>query len=84
MKHSLLLASLLVVAALGGCATTQGPTEVKIPVAVACKAEDPNQPTLRYSPPYSTTFEGTRDLLGDRELMLAYENELRTALKSCK
>jgi hypothetical protein len=67
-----------------GCAATKGVTEVKIPVAVACKTEEPNQPTYRFSPPYPTVFEGVRDLMGDREIALAYENELRTALKSCK
>ena len=82
MKYTVAL--LLTLAALGGCATTQGPSEVKIPVAVPCKTPEPPMPTYRFSPPYSTAFEGTRDLLGDREVALAYENELRIALLSCK
>jgi hypothetical protein len=69
---------------LSGCATLGTSTEVKIPIAVACKTEDPLQPTYRYVPPYDNIFDAVRDLLGDRELAVAYENELRTALKSCK
>lgn len=80
MKYALLLLPALLM----GCATTKIPDEVKIPIAVACKAADPNQPTYRFSPPYTSVFEATRDLLGDREAALAYENELRAALKSCK
>jgi hypothetical protein len=76
---------LILMLAITGCATTQGPpVEVKIPVPVKCQTEDPAIPTYRFSPPYSTAFEAARDLLGDREVALAYENELRTALKSCK
>lgn len=75
----------LVVSLLSGCATMGGaPSEVKIPIAVACKTEDPQQPTYRFSPPYDNVFDAVRDLMGDRELATAYENELRIALKSCK
>jgi hypothetical protein len=80
MKYLILAAAVLVT----GCATTQGPTEVKIPVAVPCKAEEPNQPTYRFTPPYTNIFDASRDLVGDREVALAYENALRTALRSCK
>lgn len=69
---------------LSGCASMQGPKEVQIPIAVPCKTAEPTQPSYRFAPPYNTTFEGSRDLIGDRELSLAYENELRVALKSCK
>jgi hypothetical protein len=78
--RALLIAGLTM---LTGCAH-QSVQEVKIPIAVPCKTEDPNLPTYRFAPPYSSVFEATRDLLGDRETALAYENELRTALKSCK
>jgi hypothetical protein len=81
MKTLLIIA---VLAVLTGCATPPVPTEVKIPVPVACKSVEPTQPTYRFSPPYSTLFDGTRDLMGDREMALAYELELRAALKSCK
>lgn len=80
MKTIMLALALLMT----GCATTQGPTEVKIPVPMPCKAEEPKEPTYRFSPPYDKVFDATRDLLGDREIALAYEHELRTALKSCK
>jgi hypothetical protein len=79
MKYFVLISILL-----SGCSTLSVPTKVNIPIPIKCKAEDPNIPSLRYSPPYDTTFGGVRDLLGDRELMLAYENELRIALKACK
>ena len=80
MKYLLIISAIL----LAGCDTMPKVPEVKIPVAVPCKVEEPNQPTYRFSPPYTSVFEATRDLLGDREVALAYENELRTALKSCK
>lgn len=84
MKLVILLSSVLL---LGACATTE-PTivtkEVKIPVPVVCTTPEPNAPTLRYNPPYENIFDAVRDLLGDREVTTAYENELKTALKSCK
>lgn len=68
----------------GGCATFDAPKEVKIPVPVPCKAEEPAIPAYRFTPPYDSIFDATRDLMGDRELSLAYEIEQRAALKSCK
>lgn len=82
MKRAFFILTLI--AALGGCATTQVPTEVRIPVAVVCKTPEPNAPTYRFSPPYDNVFDAVRDLLGDREVALAYENELKAALASCK
>lgn len=67
---------------LTGCAHTKD--VVNIPVPVKCETPEPDKPSYRYSPPYSNVFEGTRDLLGDREISLKYEESLRTALKSCK
>lgn len=75
---------LLLTLALGGCATLDEPVDPLIPVRVPCKEEEPNQPTYRYTPPYDNVFDGVRDLLGDREIALAYENQLRTALRGCK
>lgn len=69
---------------LTGCASMGAPSQVSIPIAVACKTPDPEAPTYRFQPPYTTVFEGTRDLLGDREASLAYEIKLRAALQSCK
>jgi len=78
------LIALCAVALMSGCASIKSPGEVDIPIAVACKTPDPEAPTYRFQPPYKTTFEGTRDLMGDREAALAYEIKLRAALKSCK
>jgi hypothetical protein len=78
---TLLLLSLVL---LSGCASLKGPEVVKVPVAVACKVETPATPTYRYTPPYDNIFDAVRDLLGDRELSVAYEAELETALKACK
>lgn len=69
---------------LSACGTIQNPTRVEVPIAVKCSTPDPIQPTYRFDPPYKSVFEGVRDLLGDREAALAYEIELRAALKSCK
>lgn len=75
----------VLVAVLSGCSTTQPPPiEVKIPVPIKCQTPDPKEPTYRFSPPYTSIFDATRDLIGDREVSVAYENELRIALKSCK
>jgi hypothetical protein len=67
---------------ISGCATTS--PRVDVPIAVACKVETPKEPTYRYAPPYSSLFEAVRDMLGDRELALAYEEELRKSLKVCQ
>ena len=80
----LYLMIILVALVLVGCATTQPPGEVKVPVPVKCETPDPKEPTYRFSPPYTNIFDAVRDLMGDREVALAYENELKTALKSCK
>lgn len=74
-----LLFSVLV---LTGCSTQ--PTSVQVPISAPCKVQTPNQPTFRYSPPYENVFDGVRDLLGDREVTLGYEEELRAALKACQ
>lgn len=77
------LIALGVIALMTGCASVK-PITAEIPIAVACKTPDPETPTYRFQPPYKTVFEGTRDLMGDREAALAYELQLRAALKSCK
>lgn len=57
---------------------------VDVPVMVACKVTTPVAPDLHFSPPYPDVFTATRDLLGDRVQMTAYQNELLTALKACR
>lgn len=78
MKLAAIVLSVLLV----GCAS--GPQVVNVPVHEPCTVEVPTKPTLRYSPPYTSTFEGVRDLLGDRALSEAYETELEAALKACR
>jgi hypothetical protein len=80
MKYLILALAVLVT----GCATAPEIKEVMVPIAVPCKTEDPVAPTYRFSPPYDNIFDAVRDLMGDREVAIAYENELRIALKSCK
>lgn len=77
------LLALSIAALMTGCASVK-PITADIPIAVACKTPDPEAPTYRFQPPYTTVFEGTRDLMGDREASLAYQIQLRAALKSCK
>lgn len=67
---------------LTGCSTV--PKEVLVPVPVLCKTVEPVQPDYRFVTPYENIFDATRDLLGDRVQSLAYEEELRAALRSCK
>jgi hypothetical protein len=67
---------------LSGCATTKD--VVNVPIPVKCQTPEPKQPDLRFSPPYPNVYDGVRDLIGDREVQLAYEEALRVALKSCK
>jgi len=70
--------------ALAGCASAPKQEAVNIPVAVPCNVDTPVKPSYHFSPPYTSVFDGTRDLLGDRVLSNAYEQELEAALKSCK
>lgn len=85
MKYLLILLSL---ASLSGCfatiPTVQVPKTVEVPVPVLCKTPAPDAPKLHFNPPYGTVFNGTKDLLGDREQMTAYQTQLLAALNSCK
>jgi hypothetical protein len=80
MKLSFIFLALI----LSGCATTEAPPVEKIPVRIPCETTDPIQPSYRFAPPYDNLFDGVRELMGDREVSLGYEIELRAALKSCK
>ena len=64
--------------------TTAPKTDALIPIASPCKVETPAKPDYRYSPPYDSLFDAVRDLLGDRELSIAYETKLEASLKGCK
>lgn len=76
---AVLIAIILMV--ISGCATAP---EALIPIAVPCKVTSPNVPTYRFAPPYGDIFDAVRDLLGDREVSLAYEEELRVAFSVCR
>lgn len=82
MKHLIALSICFLLAAC--CTEPRKPETVYVPVATPCKTETPNKPTYRFAPPYNNVFDGVRDLMGDREVSQAYENELNVALKSCK
>jgi hypothetical protein len=73
---------LILLLALTGCATQ----EVKVPIPVACKTEEPKVPAYTFETlsKDDTLFNKVKSLLSDRELALAYEIELRAALQSCK
>lgn len=86
MKYALILVAL---ASLSGCFATIPaapviPKTVEVPVPVQCKTPNPTPPTLHFNPPYTTVFNGTKDLIGDREQMTAYQTQLLAALNSCK
>ena len=66
---------------LGGCATTE---TVKVPVPAPCTVEEPKEPQWYFKPPYGDVFDGTKALLADRVQALAYQEQLRSALKACR
>ena len=73
-----------------GCATTDPAIsvqtqEVKIPIAIPCKAKIPEVPVFNMNKidPSQDIFEKTKALLADINLHLGYEAELLAALNSC-
>jgi hypothetical protein len=89
MQNKLLILGLFIF--LSGCATKE-PTintviqKVEIPIAVPCKVETPVRPEFNFDKLSvdQDLFEKTRALLADIKLHIAYETELRAALKSCQ
>lgn len=82
-KIILTLVSILFV----GCATTDKmPEVVKVPIAVECKVETPTPPQYQFGnlKPSDSIWEKVKTLLSDRQLALAYEQELEAALAACK
>jgi hypothetical protein len=81
----LLLGGLLL--ALGGCGLLQSKDRiVEVPIATPCLSPDPEQPawyTLAL-PKDAATYDRARALIAERDQHLAYETELRAALKACK
>ncbi len=89
MHNKIIILSALI---LSGCATTQQPApivitkEVKVPVRVPCTINTPMLP--KWAVPLvakgSDVYTQIQALLADRELSIAYQNELLIALESCK
>lgn len=68
-----------------GCSTApKVPHEVAIPVSIPCRIELPGAPDYRFQGQYENIFDAVKDLLGDREVSLAYEAQLREAIKACQ
>lgn len=87
---------LLLLAFVGGCSTAPTfpptetiryvPQEVKIPVPIKCQTPIPEKPDFSFPKikEDSDIFEKVKSLLADRNLHLGYEDQLLTALQSCK
>lgn len=67
---------LILLILLEACSTQQ--------VLVTCVTQVPEKPTLKYSPPYTSVFDGVRDLLGDKYASEAYEVQLEAIVQGCK
>jgi hypothetical protein len=84
MKYVIAIAIL----ALTGCVATSPklPERVEIPVAIPCPAEIPPVPLYQFDnlKPTDTIWTKVQVLLSDRQLAIAYEQELNVALASCK
>jgi hypothetical protein len=84
MKYLIAIATL----ALAGCTATMPklPERVEIPVAIPCPVEVPAVPLYQFGnlKPTDTIWTKVQVLLSDRQLAIAYEQELNVALASCK
>lgn len=74
---------------LNGCAQPQivrEPYEVKVPVAVPCKAPAIAQPPFAFDTvtPADDVYVKGRALLAERTQRQAYEAELQAAIKACQ
>jgi hypothetical protein len=85
------LSLLLVIPLLSACVTTKEvikyeTLEVKVPVPIKCLAEIPEKPDFNFPKikEESDIFEKVKSLLADRNLHLGYQDQLLTALQSCK
>lgn len=84
MKYLIAIATL----ALAGCGATMPtlPEVVKVPVAIPCPVDVPAPPLYQFEnlKPTDTIWTKVQVLLSDRQLAIAYEQELNVALASCK
>lgn len=70
---------------LPGCSTVApAPIEVKIPVAIKCKTENPVEPVIACYSKDADIFDNTKCLIYEVKVRKAYESELVSALESCK
>lgn len=92
-KSKLLIISSIIF--LSACATTkQDPAvvtviktqQVDVPIPVSCKVEIPAEPKFNFNEldTEMDIFRKVQALLADRQLSIAYEQELLMALKACK
>lgn len=85
MKYLIIIAALLT---LTGCPGTipKLPERVEIPVAIPCPVAIPPAPMYQFGnlKPTDTIWTKVQVLLSDRQLSIAYEQELNVALASCK
>ena len=85
-KHSCgALASALVLTALPGCGTAPQYTRVHVPMAVECREQEPQRPTMPTEAlaPGVAPWALLRAALGEIDRREAYEVQLRTALRAC-
>jgi hypothetical protein len=82
---------LLVTLLLTGCVTTKEviryeTKEVKVPIPIKCETPIPEVPDFNFPKlkEEDTIFDKVKALLADRNLHLGYEEQLLTALQSCK
>ncbi len=83
MKYVLIAAAIF----LAGCDTMpKVPDTVKVPIAVPCPVEVPTPPQYQFGnlKPTDNIWTKVKVLLSDRQLSIAYEEELKAALMSCK
>lgn len=94
-KSKLLIISSIIF--LSACATTKQKSEppvvtvfkpqiVEVPIPVPCKVEIPAEPKFNFNEldTEMDIFKKVQALLADRQLSIAYEQELVMALKACK
>jgi len=85
------LVAMVAVFFLTSCASEQPdtiyvPTEVKVPVAVPCKAKSIQHPQdlLALLPKTTTLTQGVKSCLAQHELDLGYEAQLEASIAACQ
>ncbi len=75
----------VVIILLTGCATTERLVEIKIPVPVECREQEPPRPAMDTETlkPDARIDEQSRAMRAEIEARQGYEDRLRTALRNC-